>query len=234
MILLSFVLSTLDCAVVFCLIATSTLAISNTSKDEFDSLQPYMQLVLDIGLRLRKHCRRPLPRCATPYPCAVLVRYLYPVRLWGLFPLSFIWLSSPLLPGWIYIYWLRYCCIFFDANIQYSISFYASPFREQFWSRFIPPCLSLCSSCLQVIICFQWFFFLAIPKTCISVLRLRDTIRYGVPNQLVLHGISTIVILVSLHLLLHLVDFNCLVRSRFAERETWLDSSHWGSPCSCE
>ena len=77
-------------------------------------------------------------------------------------------------------------------------------------------------------------FFLAIPKTCISVLRLRDTIRYGVPNQLVLHGISTIVILVSLHLLLHLVDFNCLVRSRFAERETWLDSSHWGSPCSCE
>ena len=78
------------------------------------------------------------------------------------------------------------------------------------------------------------FFFLAIPKTCISVLRLRDTIRYGVPNQLVLYGISTLVILVSLHLLLHLVDFNCLVRSRFAERETWLDSSHWGSPCSCE
>ena len=27
----------------------------------------------------------------------------------------------------------------------------------------------------------KFFFFLAIPKTCISVLRLRDTIRYGVP-----------------------------------------------------
>ena len=57
-ILLSFVLSNLDCAVVFCCIATSTLTTLNTSKDEFESLQPYMQSLiihrlLQAWLRLR-------------------------------------------------------------------------------------------------------------------------------------------------------------------------------------
>ena len=37
-----------------------------------------------------------------------------------------------------------------------------------------------------------------------------------------------LVIWSSVHLLLHHVDFNCLVRPRLAERETWLDSSRWG------
>ena len=57
-ILLSIVLSNWDCAVVFCCIATSTLTILNTSKDEFESLQPYMQSLiihrlLQAWLRLR-------------------------------------------------------------------------------------------------------------------------------------------------------------------------------------
>ena len=37
-----------------------------------------------------------------------------------------------------------------------------------------------------------------------------------------------LVIWSSVHLLLHQVDFICLVRPRLAEGETWLDSSRWG------
>ena len=139
--------------------ATSTLFNSKMSMDEFDSLQPCMQSPIytstSPGLASSSE--------ALPYPCDVLVRNLIPVGLWGLFPLSFVCLTLPLLPGYIYIfqtlYWLWYCCIFFNANIQYSNSFYVSSFREQFWwSRFNPPpvCISMCSSCLQVINCFQW------------------------------------------------------------------------------
>ena len=37
-----------------------------------------------------------------------------------------------------------------------------------------------------------------------------------------------LVIWSSVHLLLHQVDFICLVRPRLAEGEAWLDSSRWG------
>ena len=79
------------------------------------------------------------------------------------------------------------------------------------------------------------FFFLAIPKTCISVLCVtRHNQVWG--SKLIgitLHfyigrlGLGCIFFFISL-------TFNYLVRSRLAERVTWLVSSRWGSPCSCE
>ena len=79
------------------------------------------------------------------------------------------------------------------------------------------------------------FFFLAIPKTCISVLCVTRHNQVWGSNLIgiTLHfyigrlGLGCIFFFISL-------TFNYLVRSRLAERVTWLDSSRWGSPCSCE
>ena len=79
------------------------------------------------------------------------------------------------------------------------------------------------------------FFFLAIPKTCISVLwvtrhnRVWGSKLIGITLHFYIGhlGLGCIFFFISL-------TFNCLVRSRLAERETWLDSSRWGLPCSCE
>ena len=79
------------------------------------------------------------------------------------------------------------------------------------------------------------FFFLAIPKTCISVLwvtrhnRVWGSKLIGITLHFYIGhlGLGCIFFFISL-------TFNCLVRSRLAERVTWLDSSRWGSPCSCE
>ena len=72
------------------------------------------------------------------------------------------------------------------------------------------------------------FFFLAIPNViylgskALHIIGVWDSKIIGTMHC------DQLVIWSSVHLLLHQVDFICLVRPRLAEGETWLDSSRWG------
>ena len=80
----------------------------------------------------------------------------------------------------------------------------------------------------------HFFFSWPYPRRVFQCFRLRDTSGMGFQINWFYIAFLHLSSWSSLHLLLHLIDFNCLLRSRLAERETWLDSSRWGSPCSCE
>ena len=78
---------------------------------------------------------------------------------------------------------------------------------------------------LIIIMC---FFFLG--HTQRNIFRLKALHIIGVWDSKIIGTMhcDQLVIWSSVHLLLHQVDFICLVRPRLAEGETWLDSSRWG------